>query len=117
MKALKYLLIAQTFGIIIFTVLAVLDGGPNFLAVFADNLLELSWTSQFNLDFACYLVLSGFWISWRHNFSTRGIVAGLAASILGILFFGPYLLVQTKKAEGNIRTLLTGSPIDETQKD
>ena len=43
------------------------------------------------------------------GFSFVGILLGVAASILGILFFAPYLLLQIIRAKGDIQTVLVGA--------
>ena len=55
-----------------------------------------------------YLILSGLWIAWRHRFSTTGIVLGLIASVLGILFFAPYLLFVSILADGDTKKIVLG---------
>jgi hypothetical protein len=105
---LKTLLIAQTIGLLIYTFFAFQSEGADLFTVFTNNVFSLNWSGQFNLDFLCYLTLSGFWIMWRNNFTTKSILVGLAAMVLGIVMFAPYLLWQTNKENGNIKRVLIG---------
>lgn len=107
-KALRVLLVLQFLGIIIYTGYAVGNEGWNLFPIFLDNLQTLNWSGQFNFDFMNYLVLSGIWVAWRENFSAQGIVLGAIASVLGILFFAPYLLIASLKAKGNAKALFLG---------
>jgi len=68
----------------------------------------LTWSGQFNLDFLCYLALSGLWIMWRNKFSGKSILVGTVAMILGIVFFAPYLLWLMNKEKGDLKRVLVG---------
>jgi hypothetical protein len=107
-KFLKTLLIVQTIGLIIYTYYAFQIEGANLLSVFIKNISELNWSGQFNLDFLCYLTLSGIWIMWRNNFTYKSIFLGLVAMILGIVFFAPYLLYQIFKENGDMKNVFVG---------
>ena len=39
--------------------------------------MAMTWAGQFNMDFTCFLLLSGLWLAWRHAFSPSGIVLGV----------------------------------------
>ena len=108
MNALRFILLIQIISILVYTSLVGYNHGWNFLPVFFGDLLSLNWAGQFNFDFLCFLVLSGLWIMWRHQFSPAGIVLGLANPFGGIMFFAPYLLISSYKANGKIETLLLG---------
>ncbi len=108
MNLFRILLGLMTVGIIIFTGIAGLNHGWNLLAVFFENIISLNWSGQFNYDFMCYLLLSALWIMWRHKFSINGILFGLIASVAGILFFAPYLIVASFSSGGDFRILLLG---------
>lgn len=105
---LKTLLIVQTIGLLTYTFFAFQTEGADLFSVFTHNLLSLNWSGQFNLDFLCYLMLSGFWIMWRNKFTDKSILLGLVAMVLGIVLFAPYLLWLTKKENGDIKRLLIG---------
>lgn len=85
MTGLRYALIAMTVLIVVFTVTAIANGGLNLITPFLMPILALSWQGQFNIDFACYLVLSGIWMAWRGGFSGGSIALGILAPPLGIL--------------------------------
>lgn len=104
----KTLLIVQTIGLLIYTFYAFQSEGADLFGVFAKNVLSLNWSGQFNLDFLCYLTLSGFWIMWRNKFKTNSIFLGLVAMVLGIVMFAPYLIWLTTKENGNIKRVLVG---------
>lgn len=65
---LKLLVIIQTLVLIIYTAYAIKNEGWTLFNVFINNLTALNWNGQFNLDFSCYLTLSGVWIMWRNRF-------------------------------------------------
>ena len=102
MNALKIVLVLQFIGIIVYSLVAGSAEGWDLLRVFFENLTALNWSGQFNYDFLCYLTLSGIWVAWRNQFSGLGILLGIAASILGILFFAPYLLLILNQSKGNL---------------
>jgi uncharacterized membrane protein YozB (DUF420 family) len=104
----KGLLIIQTIAVLIYTVIAFANEGPNLLAIALFNIQSLNWNGQFNLDFSCYLALSGLWIMWRDKFSSKAIAVAIAAMILGIIFFAPYLLYRLIKENGDIKKMLVG---------
>ncbi len=92
----------------IYTFFVVSSEGANFVPVFVRDILSVTWSGQFNLDFISYLTLTAFWVAWRHRFSAAGIVLALMALVGGILFFAPYLLYAINNARGDFPTLLLG---------
>lgn len=104
----KALLVIQTLGLLAYTFIAIQTEGPNFLIIALNNLKSLTWSGQFNLDFSCYLTLSGLWIMWRNKFTPMFIIVGFAAMILGIIFFAPYLLHLLTKENGDLKRVLIG---------
>ena len=94
--------------ILTYTIVAISNDGWNLVPIFVGNLLAFTWNGQFNLDFALYLMLSGLWIAWRHDFSGAGIALGLVASVAGMLFFAVYLFVVAGRAN-TIDELLLGA--------
>jgi dolichyl-phosphate-mannose--protein O-mannosyl transferase len=105
---LKSLLIVQSAAVLIYTFFAFKNEGANLIGVFLANIQSLSWNGQFNLDFLCYLVLSGLWIMWRNKFSSKSIFVGFIAMILGIIFFAPYILWLLHKENGDLKQVLVG---------
>jgi hypothetical protein len=108
MTGFRYILIGMTMLIVLFTVAAIADGGIDLITPFLTPILALNWQGQFNIDFSCYLVLSGIWMAWRGGFSSGSIALGVVTPPLGILFFAPYLLYLVGKTKGDPRRLLLG---------
>ena len=108
MVKFRILLLAFIVGISIYTVVVVVNHGLNFFPVFFGDVFAVTWRGQFNFDFLCFLILSGLWVSWRHNFSSRGLLLGFCAFILGIMFLAPYLLFASMSANGNTTELFLG---------
>jgi hypothetical protein len=106
---LKAILLIQTAVLLVYTGLTIQREGANFISAFISNVLQVGWSGQFNLDFACYLVLSGLWVMWRNQFNSKGIVLGLAAMILGIVVFAPYVLYLLFETKGDLKRVLVGS--------
>ena len=109
MTAFRILLVAFTIGILTYTGIAGANHGWDLLSVFVGNIKDLTWSGQFNLDFMCYLILSGIWVAWRNDFSAAGIGLGAIASVLGILFLAPYLLWTSFQTDGDMKQLLLGA--------
>lgn len=105
---LKALLLTQTLAILAYTYLAFQNEGANLLQIFLQNIKSLNWNGQFNLDFLCYLMLSGLWIMWRNKFSAKSIGIGSLAMILGTVVFAPYILFLLFQEKGDIKKVLTG---------
>lgn len=105
---LKSLLALQTVAIFVYTALSVRNEGWDLFTIFVNNLTSLTWNGQFNLDFSSYLLLSGLWILWRNKFSPASLLIGGVATILGILFFAPYLLYLLYIENGDLRKVLVG---------
>ncbi len=104
----KSLLISQTIGLVVYTAFAVKNEGCGLFQIFTDNLLALNWSGQFNLDFGCYLLLSGLWIMWRNKFSAGAIGLAVVAMIGGIMVFAPYLLYLVITVKGDLHKVLVG---------
>ncbi len=106
---LKTLLITLSSTVLIYTIFTFQSEGANLLQVFFSNITALNWNGQFNLDFSCYLLLSGLWIMWRNKFSTKSIILGIIASIIGIIVFAPYILYLLQKEKGDLQKVLVGN--------
>ena len=107
--AFRVLLAAIFVAIATYTLVVISDHGINLLSVFFGDMAKMAWPGQFNLDFMCMLILSGLWVSWRHQFSAAGIVLGLLAFLGGALFLSAYLLVESFRTGGDDKALLLGS--------
>ncbi len=104
----KTLLVVQTIGLLAYTIIAFQTEGASLLSVALNNIKSLTWSGQFNLDFLCYLTISGIWIMWRNKFSGISILVGTIAMILGIVFFAPYLLWLMSKEKRDLKRVLVG---------
>ncbi len=109
MNTFRALLVGMTLALAAYTVMAVSHGGWNLFPVFFGDVAKAGWAGQFDLDFSCYLLLSGSWIAWRNRFTPAGIALGLFGAIGGTLVLGPYLLVESFRAKGDMRALLLGN--------
>ncbi|WP_461443218.1 hypothetical protein [Maribacter sp.] len=105
---LKVLLVLQTIGLLIYTIIAIKNDGGNFLARAQEFILSMKWIGQFSLDFQCYLMLSALWIAWRNKFSGQSIAFSIIALMLGIIVFAPYLLYLLIKEKGDLKRVLIG---------
>ena len=88
----RIFLFAIIFVVGAYTFPVVMDYGllslfPNFFG----EIRQLSWQGQFNLDFFTFLLLSGFWLVWRNQFSPLGFVLGLGGVLLGAPYLALYL--------------------------
>jgi len=108
MNAFRMLLVAFIVSIISFTSVVILNHGWDLLSIFFGDIASMNWPGQFNFDFLCFLILSGLWLSWRHNFSLGGIVLGVFGLFGGMMFLAPYLLIASFRANGDIKTILLG---------
>jgi surface polysaccharide O-acyltransferase-like enzyme len=105
---LSGLLIIQTVGLLIYTFIAIQNDGGNFLAKALEYATSMTWMGQFALDFACYLLLSSLWILWRNKFTPSSILMAIAANILGIIVFAPYLVYLIYNEKGDLKSVLVG---------
>ncbi len=108
MTALRVLWVSMFVGMALYTGLVVSEHGWTLFSVYARDIASLTWAGQFNIDFACYLMFSSLWIAWRHQFAPVGIAMSAIASVAGILFFAPYLLIISVQAKGNTQEILLG---------
>lgn len=104
----------RLFLIIVLGVIAIYTGtvgihhGWNILPIFFGDILAMTWPGQFNLDFFCFLLLSGLWVAWRHKFSVSGTLLGLVAVFGGMFFLSGYLLMLTLQEHGDLERILFG---------
>ncbi|MBF0378568.1 MAG: hypothetical protein HQK72_13990 [Desulfamplus sp.] len=108
MNAFRTLLIVIFTVILGYTAIVGFNHGWNLLPIFFGDIFAMTWAGQFNLDFTCFLILSALWLSWRHNFSTVGIIFGLLGLFGGSLFLSLYLFFASLKAKGDIKELFLG---------
>lgn len=101
-------LIMQAIAVLLYTIMAFQTDGANIFAIFLSNIRSFTWNGQFNLDFSCYLALSALWIVWRNKFSASSFFIAIAAMIVGIMVFAPYVAWLIVKEKGNMQAVLTG---------
>ncbi len=85
--------------------------GFNLFTPFFADIKSVNWAGQFNVDFSSYLLLSALWVAWREQFSAKGIISALVASVFGIMFLAPYLLIATIVHKGDIKKVLIGKAV------
>lgn len=83
--------------------------GWNLVPIFFAAIGEMTWQGQFNVDFSCFLILSGLWTAWRNDFSLLGLVLAPVASFGGALFLSVYLLILSFQTNGDMAALLLGT--------
>ncbi len=104
----------RIFLVLIFTSIAAYTSivtaryGLDILPIFFGDIGSLTWPGQFNLDFFCFLLLSGFWLAWRHHFSPAGLVLGIMGVFGGAPLLSAYLLIMSFKVNGDVKALLLG---------
>ena len=108
MTFLRILLVTIFATITAYTSVVAANHGLNLLPVFFGDMAKLGWPGQFNLDFMCMLTLSGLWVAWRHRFGILGTALGLTAVFGGALFLSVYLLIESYRCGGDVRSLLLG---------
>ena len=104
----KVLMVALTLILAIYTGMVIKKEGINFIVVWIENIINLSWNGQFHVDFMCYLLLSGVWIMWRDRFSFWSMALACCAMVIGFIFLAPYVLYVVAKENGNFKKVLTG---------
>ncbi len=83
--------------------------GWNLVPIFFAAISDMTWQGQFNVDFSCFLILSGLWTAWRNDFSPLGLVLAPVASFGGALFLSAYLLILSFQTKGDMAALLLGT--------
>jgi hypothetical protein len=108
MSAFRILLVIMFACIVGYTTIAIGNQGWNLFPVFFGDMAAMTWAGQFNLDFMCFLALSGLWLAWRHHFSPGGLTLGVLGFFGGIMVLAPYLFFASIKANGDMKELLLG---------
>lgn len=109
--SLMFLLSAQAFLVLLYTVYVACYHGMDLFPIFVDNIIGMNWSGQFNLDFSCYLLLSGVWIVWRNNYKPFSLLLALCATIIGIICFAPYVVYLLVVEKGNVVKVLIGERV------
>jgi hypothetical protein len=108
MLALRIYLVAYFFCLLVYTAVVIADHGWTLFPIFFGDMAAMTWPGQFNLDFMGFLILSGLWLAWRHQFSPIGLIFGLIGIFGGMGFLLPYLLIASFNANGDMREILLG---------
>ena len=108
MTAFRILLIVIFAAITVYTIPVVANHGMNLLPIFFGDMLKMEWPGQFNLDFFGFLMLSGFWLAWRHQFSPAGLALGILGLFGGAPVLTAYLLIVSFKTNGDVKEMLLG---------
>lgn len=106
MMIFRILLVAAFAVNAVYTVMTGTNHGWNLVPIFFENIAQVNWNGQFNVDFSTYLLLTGSWVAWRHDFRPAGLGLGLVAAFGGMLFLSVYLLVLSFQAGGAKEILL-----------
>lgn len=108
MTGFRILLAVLFLTIVAYTLIVVSNHGPGLFPIFFGDIARLGWPGQFNLDFLGFLVLTGFWLAWRHEFSIGGIILGLIAPFGGMPYLAAYLFINSYRENGDMKALLVG---------
>ena len=108
MNRFRALLAAILVTIVLYTTVVVANHGMGLLPVFFGDILRMNWPGQFNLDFLGFLMLSGFWLAWRHHFSPTGLALGALGLFGGAPVLTTYLLITSFAVGGDVPRLLLG---------
>lgn len=101
-------LVACMVAIVGYTSVTIANHGWDLVTIFFGDMAKMAWPGQFNLDFMCFLLLAGIWVSWRHHFRPAGLALGLVAVVGGMMFMSVYLLVQSLRTRGDVAALMLG---------
>lgn len=108
MNAFRTLLALMFVYLLVYTMITGFNHGWNIFPIFFSDMVALTWPGQFNTDFMGFLILSGLWVSWRHNFTPQGVALGLLGLFGGILFLTVYLLIVSFQTKGDMKMLFLG---------
>lgn len=108
MKAFRAYLVIIILCLGTYTVIVGLNHRWRLLPIFFGDMAAMTWPGQFNSDFMTFLLLSGLWLAWRHQFSVSGICLGVLGVFGGMMTLAPYLLHASFHANGDVTILLLG---------
>ncbi len=108
MIAFRVLLGAIFATVVVYTSVVIANHGMGLFPVFFDDIAKMEWPGQFNMDFSGFLLLSAFWLAWRHHFSPFGLALGLVGLFGGVPVLTTYLLVASFTVNGDASALLLG---------
>ncbi len=108
MTLFKALLVMMFAAVAVYTGVTIVGHGCNLLPVFVEDISQMTWPGQFDLDFMCMLALSALWVAWRHRFSVGGLGLAVLAFFGGTPFLSVYLIAVSLRAECGMREILLG---------
>ncbi len=108
MTAFRTVLITLLTILVGYTSVVIANHGLGLFNIFFGDMAVVGWAGQFNLDFMFMLILSAFWVVWRHQFSGIGIFLSVLALFGGSLFLTTYLLILSWQFNGNMKPVLLG---------
>ena len=108
MTLFRLFLLACLITIVLYTGVTIANHGWDLVPIFFGDIATMAWPGQFNLDFTCFLLLSGIWVAWRHQFGAAGLALAPVAVFGGMLFLSIYLLVASFRCNGDVRAMLLG---------
>lgn len=109
MIALRLLLAAMLLLNVVYTADVIANHGWNLIPEFFGAIAARTWAGQFNVDFSCFLVLSGLYLAWRHRFTPAGLALGVLGYLGGTPVLGTYLLIASRRAT-SVPELILGPP-------
>ena len=108
MTNFRLLVLAMTAAIGVVTAAAIGELGlPAGLWTFLNDLRH-PWRLQFYSDLEIHLVLVACWMTYRERSNLVGVCCGMATLALGALFTGPYVLIASSRASGDVIAFLIG---------
>lgn len=109
MTILRLYLVVFLIVLAVYTGIVIANYGMILIQVFFGDMAALTWPGQFNLDFMGFLLLSGLWVSWRHEYSPIGLILTPLAVFGGMGFLTVYLLIESFRVNGDFKALLLGA--------
>lgn len=94
--------------LVVYTGIVMANHGLGLVPIFFGDMAAMAWPGQFNLDFMGFLMLSGLWVSWRHEYSLTGWLLTPLALTGGMLFLCIYLLIMSVRVNGDLKALILG---------
>ena len=94
--------------VVVYTMIVISNHGLGLLPIFFGDIAKMEWPGQFNLDFLGFLVLSGFWLAWRHHFTPFGLALGVVGLFGGVPVLAAYLIATSIAVNGDVKALLLG---------
>jgi hypothetical protein len=108
MKLLRFFLLLSTIAIYFITIIAIKDYGFNWPAVAINDLISLSWRTQFDIDFIIHLLLLSIWVIWREGGTAKAYLFGALSIVMGGMFSFPYIIYISFVSRGNPKYFLLG---------